>query len=84
MVEVCRAVIYVKAKHREGEGVQQLFQGRDEVMLADFLDRTDHFERGDLIDGVDVIHPFFTVQIALLHGIDAEIARLSVLPEIPS
>jgi len=51
----------VEAEHREREGFQQLFQGRNEVAFADFRNATEDLELGDFIDGVDVVNAFLFV-----------------------
>ena len=51
----------MEAEHREREGFQQLFQGRNEIALADFLNGTHDLELGDFVDGVDVVDAFLFV-----------------------
>ena len=51
----------MKAEHREREGFQQLFQGWNELNLADFLNGTHNLKLSDFIDGIDVVNAFLFV-----------------------
>ena len=77
-VDVFRAVVGVEPQDDEREARQQVCQGRDEVDFTDALDTDHDLELGHFIHGIDMIDAFFPVQIALVHGIDAYIARLAV------
>lgn len=74
VIDVLRAVIGMEAGDVEREGVDECFEDGDEEALGDLLDRTDDFELSDLIDGVDEINAFNAVEIALMDGIDAQVA----------
>ena len=57
-VDVLRAVVGVEPQEDEREGLQQVFQGRNEIDLADTLDADHHLELGHLIHRIDVIDAF--------------------------
>jgi hypothetical protein len=72
IIDVLTAVVRVKATHGEREAVEQGAQHRQEVVLADALDRGDELELGDGIDGVDQVDALEAIQVALMHAVDAD------------
>ncbi len=79
-VDVLRTIVGMAAEDHEGEGLQQLLQGGQQVVLGDLLHADGHLPLGDLIDCIDVIDPLDTVQVALVHGIDAQEAGTATGP----
>ena len=75
-IDVFRAMIGMNPPDGERKRGQQLFQGGNEIRFTDFLYRTHDLKLRDLIDRIDVIHPLLFVPIPLMHGIDAQKARL--------
>ena len=64
----------MEAEASEGELSQQVFQHRDQIVLADALGGANDLKLGDLIDGVDVIDALEAIEVTLMDGIDAQIA----------
>ena len=72
MVDVLGAVVAVEAVDGEGEGLDEVLQDGEEEALADALDGADKLELGDFVDGVDEVEALDAVQVALVHGVDAQ------------
>jgi len=72
------AVIGMEAEDFEGEGVEGGGQGREQEGFGDIFDADDDFPLKDFIDHVDVVDALFTVEIALVHGVDADEPRATV------
>ena len=83
VVDIVRAVVGMESQDHERKGLQQVFQGRDEIHLADALDTDHDLEPGHLIYRIDMIDAFFPVY-ALVHGIDTDSARLTVTLRLTS
>lgn len=64
----------MKAPNVEGKALEQQRNDRQQEGFADALHRGHQFRLGDDIDGVDVVDPLGPVLIALVHGIDADVA----------
>ena len=47
------------------------FEHGEEKAFGDGLDAADVLVLCDLVDGVDVIHPLDTIEVALVNGVDA-------------
>ncbi len=77
VVDELAAVVGMKAANREGELLQQGFQHRHQPQFGDLRGGGHNFPLRHLVDGVDVIQPFASILIALMHGVDAEITRAS-------
>ena len=57
---------------------KEILKNRDEVMFTDLLYTANHFPSGDLIDGVDVVHPFTPLRSplrALCRGMGIDLRR---------
>ena len=50
----------------------------NQILLADFFNAANDFKLGDFIDRIDVIDTFLFVQIALMHRVNTNMARLAV------
>jgi hypothetical protein len=77
VVDVLGAIVGVEGADGEGKGEDQLFQGREQVALADPFGGGDELKLGDLIDGVDEIQALDAIQITLVDAVDAQVARLA-------
>ena len=77
MVEELRAVVAVKAENAEGELMQHGFQDRNQVAFGNRLDTAHHLPLRDRVDGVDVVQAGMAIEVALMHGVHAEIVRLA-------
>lgn len=53
-------------------------QSRHQITFTDSLSGKTDFELRDLVHQVDMVHPFLVVLIALMHGINPQVARLSL------
>ena len=84
LVDVLRAVVGMERQNEERELVEELFQHRNQVSFADFLDGTDDFELRHFIDGVDMIDPFYPIEIALMDRIHAQIPWLAIGLGLPT
>ncbi len=86
LVNVLGAVVGMKAFDDKKKLLQERFQYWDQVAFRDFLHRANDLKLGDLIDGIEVINPFNSVQIApgsslgqaLVDSIDSNIAGLVI------
>ncbi len=68
-VDVFGAVVAVKAADDEGKIVQQRFEDRNQIGLADALAGRHRLEPGDAaVHGIDGVDPFRAVSIALAHA----------------
>ena len=74
MVDELGAAIGVEAANHERETVEQQRDHRQQVGFADVFHRGHQFPLGDDIDGIDMVDPLHPILIALVHGIDADIA----------
>ena len=56
-----------------GKGIrlEVRFEHGEEKAFGDGLDAADVLVLCDLVDGVDVIHPLDTIEVALVNGVDA-------------
>src|SRR5271166_4555715 len=74
-VDELASVIGVKAADWEGELAQQGGQHGLQPSFADASGGAHDLPLHDFIDGVDVVDAFGSRSIALMHGIDPQIAR---------
>src|ERR1039458_5928898 len=74
LVDELAAVVGVKAEDEEGELPQHGGQHGLQPSFADAGGGAHDLPLRDLIDGVDVVDAFGSRSIALMHGIDAQIA----------
>lgn len=75
MVEVLRAVIGMETMNGEGEIGDKRFEDRKHVVLGDSAYGAHGLELGDLVDQVDMVEPLHAIEVALMHGVDAQVAR---------
>ncbi len=75
VVDELAAVVGMKAADHEGELFEQRFQHRQQPEFGDLRGRGHDLPLGHLVDGVDVIQPFASILIALMHGVDAQVSR---------
>jgi hypothetical protein len=68
----------MKSFELKREGVEHLSQYGNEVDFADFAAGKDNFVLGDLIDRIDVVNPFSPVLVALVNGINTDVAWLTM------
>ena len=78
MVDVLAAVVGVEAEDREREGQQQAFEQRQQEALGDADHGADELELGDLVDQVDQVDALDAVAVALVHRVDADVARPAI------
>ena len=78
MIDVFAAVIGVEAEDGKREGVEHLRDDRQQVGFGDGLYAGHHFPLGDAVHGVDVVQALGTIQVALMHGIDADEAGSAI------
>ena len=75
VVDLLAAVVGVEAEDREREGQQQALEQRHQEALGDAGHGADELELGDLVDQVDQVDPLDAVAVALVDGVDADVAR---------
>jgi hypothetical protein len=68
----------MKSFELKREGVEHLSQYGNEVDFADLAAGKDNFVLGDLIDRIDVVNPFSPVLVALVNGINTDVAWLTM------
>ena len=78
VVDVLGAVVGVEAEDAEREGQQQAFEERQQEALRDGGGRADELVLGDLVDEVDQEQALDAVAVALVDGVDADVAGLAV------
>jgi hypothetical protein len=78
VVDVLGPVIAVETANREGKGRDELLHNRQEKMLANPLHRIDHLELGDFINRVDQVPALDLLQVALVYGVDPQVAGSAV------
>ena len=71
VVDEFRAVVGVKPQYLEGKLMQDCFQHRAQMLLADLAHATYHLPLRHRIHGVDVVHPLGPFPISLMHRVDA-------------
>ena len=75
VIDELAAVIAVKATNSKWKLCQHGLQHRHQPRFADMCGCPNHLPLCDLIDGVDVVHPFYSLQIALMNRVDTQISR---------
>ena len=75
VVDVLAAVVGVEAEDGEREGQQQALEQRQQEALRNADHGADELELGDLVDKVDQVDAFDAVAVALVHRVDADMAR---------
>jgi hypothetical protein len=65
----------VEAENAKGNLMQDRLQYRSQKRLADLAHAAHYFPLRHRIRGVDVIHPFGPLPIALVHSVDAQKPR---------
>jgi hypothetical protein len=68
----------MKAMNDERKGLQDRRQHRQQEPLADAFDREHALKLRHRIDGIDVIDALDAIQIALVDGIQAQVARFAL------
>jgi hypothetical protein len=74
VIDELAAVVGMKTANPEGKLFQQGFQHWQQPEFGDLRGGGHDFPLGHLVDGVDVIQPFASVLIALMHRVDAQIS----------
>src|ERR1039457_4035862 len=75
VVDVLRAVVGVQAQDHKWKLMQDRFQHRKQKRFADLARTSYDLPLCDRIHRIDVIHPLVAIPVALMHRIDAQIAR---------
>ena len=78
VVDVLGAVVGVETQHGEGKQPQQRLQGRDQEPLRDAPHGADVLVLSHLVHQVDEVDALHAVPVALVHGVDPQIARQAV------
>lgn len=65
----------MKAADRKRKLSHELLQHRQQERLADALAASHHLPLGEDIDGIDVVHPFDAIEIALMDAVDTNEAH---------
>ena len=73
----------MESKDDERKSIQQLPDNRQQKGLANLLARGNEFHLCYTVHGIDVIHAFSAILIALVHAIEAQIARPVVRRRCP-
>ena len=63
----------------EGEGGDEVFEDGDHELLGDAADGSKVLELRDFVDDVDDVGALLSVQVAEMHGVDAQEAGLAVM-----
>src|ERR1019366_7105113 len=66
-----RTIVGMKAQDAERKLVQDRLQHRDQIPLVDFGRASHHFPLRHRVDCVDVVYPFATVLVALMHAAES-------------
>ena len=74
----------MKAKYGKGRSVNDHRQYRDHEAFGDALYREDIFHLSHLVNGIDLVDAFDTVQVPLMNGIYANIAGFTLRIVFPS
>ncbi len=74
-VDVFRSIVSMEAFDDEWEAVDQGLQNWDEIAFAYALDRGNSFELRNLVNSIDVVDPLYAVPVALMDGVDTDIAK---------
>src|ERR1700683_2047506 len=88
MVDELAPVVGMKTPDAERKLRQHRVEHRQQVSLADLRRRSHVLPLRHLVHSVDVVHPFHTIQIALMHCIDAQVSgpaarlRPAALPNV--
>ncbi|PJA77836.1 MAG: hypothetical protein CO149_07335 [Nitrospirae bacterium CG_4_9_14_3_um_filter_51_5] len=83
-VAVRRAVVGMEGEHHKRTWLAEVFQHRNQIPFADFLHRTDDFELGPLINGIDRVNALHPLEVALVDRIHAQIPRLAIGLGLPA
>ena len=78
VIDKLAAVVGMEAQNAKRELRQHRFQHRQQVSFTDLRRSAHYLPLRDLIHGVDVVDPFDSVQIPLVHGVHSQIARPAV------
>lgn len=68
----------MEAQNFEREALEQQSDDGQQIGFANLLYRGHQFPLGDDVDGVDMVDTLHPILIALMHGIDADIAGYSL------
>ena len=68
----------MKARNLKRIGANEGFEHQDQEALRDRFHGADMLVLGDLVHGVDVVHPFGSIEVALVDGVHAQEPRLPV------
>ncbi len=79
-VDVLASVVDVEGMDGEGEGGDEVFEDGDHELLGDPADGSKVLELRDFVDDVDDVGALLSVQVAEMHGVDAQEAGLAVRP----
>jgi len=74
----------MEGQNEKRELLEEVGQDRNQIPFTDFLHRTDDFELGHLIHGIDMVDPFDSIQVALMDRIDAQISGASMGLGLPA
>ena len=74
VIDELAAVVGMKAANSEWKLRQHRLQHRHQPGFADVRGRAHHLPLRDLIDGVDVVHTFDSLQIALMHRVHTQVS----------
>ena len=80
LVHVLRPIVGVEAAQDEGERFEQRLKGREQERLTDTFHRGHDFKLRDLVYRIDMVDAFLPIEVTLMHGIDAQVTRLSLGP----
>ena len=72
LVDGLRAVVTMEPPDDEGEGLEQLFQCRQQIAFRYALDADHDWHPGHRVDRIEVIKPLDTVLITLVNGFDPQ------------
>jgi hypothetical protein len=68
----------VKPKDAKRVLGEEILENRDEVVLTDLLYTANRFPLGDLVQGVDVVHPSYAIEISLMNRVHTYVAGPSL------
>lgn len=72
IVDEFTSVIRVEVSNNKWKGFKCLFEERKQESFRYFFNRKGYFPLSHFVCKIDMVHPFFSVQVSLMYGVDSD------------